>query len=245
MARITLTDVSKSFGTRSVLRNVNLEVQSAEVLVIMGPSGCGKTTLLKLIAGDLPPDQGTIAFEGFSKRDIGFILQRLNVFPWLTVRENIGFGLKGFSRGRARAIDEMIKLLGLDGSDRYYPSQLSGGMLQRVAIGRTLILKPQIILMDEPFTGLDYARRRELHAIVRKMREDTGVSIVLVTHDIEDAVRLGTRIVVLSEGPGEIQATHADVHVLNDLQREEFGRRLVEESIRKSSAASQLNNKMT
>jgi ABC-type nitrate/sulfonate/bicarbonate transport system ATPase subunit len=238
MALITLTNVSKSFGPRSALRDINLKIESTEILVIMGPSGCGKTTLLKIIASDLPPDQGTVVYGPFDKQDIGFILQRLNVFPWLTVRENIGFGLKGNSEVRARKIDEMVTLLGLTGSETFYPSQLSGGMLQRVAIGRTLVLKPQIILMDEPFTGLDYARRRELHSIVRELRESTGVSIVLVTHDIEDAIRLGTRIVVLSEGPGEIEATHTDIHMLGDAERETFGRQLLAGEKRKTSIPS-------
>jgi len=238
MPLITLTNVSKSFGSRSVLRDINLKIETAEILVIMGPSGCGKTTLLKVIAGDLPPDQGTVTYGSFNKEAIGFILQRLNVFPWLTVRENIGFGLKGEPAIRARKIDEMVMLLGLIGSDHYYPSQLSGGMLQRVAIGRTLVLGPQIILMDEPFTGLDYARRRELHSVVRKLRESTGVSIVLVTHDIEDAIRLGTRIVVLSEGPGAIEAIHTDIHMLSDAEREAFGRQLLEGTDRKASVPS-------
>lgn len=194
----------------------------------MGPSGCGKTTLLRIMAGELLPDHGAVKFGPFDKAKIEFILQRLNVFPWLTVGENIGFGLKDDYKIRARKIKEMVTLLGLASSEDYYPAQLSGGgMLQRVAIGRTLVLEPQIILMDEPFTGLDYARRRELHQVVRDLRQRMGVSIVLVTHDIEDAARVGTRIVELSDRPGTVHMTYTDVESLSDRERDDLRRHLL------------------
>src|SRR6266481_5711357 len=113
MSLIALTNVSKTFGSRSVLRGITLQIEKAEILVIMGPSGCGKTTLLKVIAGDLSPDQGSVDYDSFDKENIGFILQRLNVFPWLTVSENIGFGLKSDPAVRAGQINEMVTLLGL------------------------------------------------------------------------------------------------------------------------------------
>jgi ABC-type nitrate/sulfonate/bicarbonate transport system ATPase subunit len=122
----------------------------------------------------------------------------------------------------------MVDLLGLTESENYYPAQLSGGMLQRIAIGRTLILDPKLVLMDEPFTGLDYARRRELHQVVRRLTSEMRVSIVLVTHDIEDAVRLGNRIAVLSEAPATVVAVHDCVQALTDLQKEALIRALSE-----------------
>lgn len=127
MVLITLTHVSKSFGSRRVLCGVTLEVHTAEILLIMGPSGCGKTTLLRIMAGELLPDHGAVKFGPFDKAKIEFILQRLNVFPWLTVGENIGFGLKDDYKIRARKIKEMVTLLGLASSEDYYPAQLSGG----------------------------------------------------------------------------------------------------------------------
>jgi ABC-type nitrate/sulfonate/bicarbonate transport system ATPase subunit len=213
---VKLDRVSKTLGGRSILRDIDLEVKEAEILVVMGPSGSGKTTLLKIMAGDLTPDHGRIIhWRPDYTAHIGFILQRLNVFPWLTVQENIAFGLRqrnGSSREKTR---KMLETLELDEFADYYPAELSGGMLQRVAIGRTLVRDPRLILMDEPFTGLDYARRKELHGMVWRLQEEMQTTVVLVTHDIEDAIRLGNRIVVLSESPGSIKEWHNDVHLMD------------------------------
>jgi ABC-type nitrate/sulfonate/bicarbonate transport system ATPase subunit len=229
MQLITFCNVSKKLMGRPVLRDISLEVMESEILVIMGPSGCGKTTLLKMMAGDVPADQGVITHwtPGY-REQTGFILQRLNVFPWLTVKDNVGFGLNGDPAHKTHEIGEMIQMLGLEEFADYYPAQLSGGMLQRVAIGRTLILQPKLILMDEPFTGLDYARRKELHHVVRKLQQQMKTAVVLVTHDIEDAVRLGNRIMVLSERPGSTRLTYDNVQRMDDSQKLNLAREFIE-----------------
>jgi ABC-type nitrate/sulfonate/bicarbonate transport system ATPase subunit len=223
MQLITFRNVSKSLAGRQILLNISLEVRDSEILVIMGPSGSGKTTLLKMMAGDVAADEGVIHHwtPDYAER-MGFILQRLNVFPWLTVKDNIAFGLQRGSEHGEEQLSRMIALLGLDEYRNYYPAQLSGGMLQRVAIGRTLILEPKLILMDEPFTGLDYARRKELHVDFRRLQQETGTTVVLVTHDIEDAIRLGSRILVLSEQPASIRLTYDDVQTMSASRRLEL-----------------------
>jgi ABC-type nitrate/sulfonate/bicarbonate transport system ATPase subunit len=230
MVLVTLSQVAKNLGQRLVLQDISLAVNEAEILVIMGPSGCGKTTLLKIIAGDIPPDEGTVKhWKPDYSQSVGFILQRLNVFPWLTVRQNIAFGLKRSRRKNDDDVEKIMHSLDLSDSAEYYPAELSGGMAQRVAIARTLVLRPQLVLMDEPFTGLDYARRRELHRLVHKMQDQMRTSIVLVTHDIEDALRLGDRIIVLKERPGQIQSEFKGVQTMTLHQRMEITREFLDD----------------
>jgi NitT/TauT family transport system ATP-binding protein len=201
-------------GTAAVtaLECINLAVEPDEFVTIVGPSGCGKSTLLYLIGGFLTPSEGEILFHGEPIRrpgqERGIVFQRYSLFPWLTVAGNIGFGLeeKGMPRSeRERVIREHLRLVHLEGYEDRYPRELSGGMQQRVAIAQTLACQPEVLLMDEPFGALDAQTRRILQDELRKIwRRDTK-TILFVTHDVEEAVALGTRIVVMAARPGRIK----------------------------------------
>jgi NitT/TauT family transport system ATP-binding protein len=201
-------------GTQAVsaLESIDLAIAEREFVTIVGPSGCGKSTLLYLVAGFLRPTSGSIQLQGRPIAgpgpDRGIVFQRYSLFPWLTVRGNIGFGLdeKGVPRGeRDRIVDEHVRLVHLEGFEERYPRELSGGMQQRVALAQTLACEPDILLMDEPFGALDAQTRRILQDEVRRIwRRDTR-TVLFVTHDVEEAVALGTRIVVMSARPGRIK----------------------------------------
>ena len=196
----------------SALDSIDLAIAEREFVTIVGPSGCGKSTLLYLVAGFLQPTAGSIRLRGRPIAgpgpDRGIVFQRYSLFPWLTVRANIGFGLdeKGVPRGeRDRIVDEHVRLVHLEGFEERYPRELSGGMQQRVALAQTLACQPDILLMDEPFGALDAQTRRILQDEVRRIwRRDTR-TVLFVTHDVEEAVALGTRIVVMSARPGRIK----------------------------------------
>ncbi len=223
--KITLRHVSRTFqGPRGerieALRDVNFEIEDAysvggkdvgEFRVLLGPSGCGKSTILRLIAGLDRPDSGEVLVNGQPVRgpgrDRGMVFQKYTSFPWLTVEENIGYGLKinGVAAGeRRRVVAELIEAVGLRGFEKAYPHTLSGGMQQRVAIARTLALRPQVILMDEPFGALDAQTRADMQQLLLKIWEETANTILFVTHDVDEAVYLGDRIYVLSARPGTI-----------------------------------------
>jgi ABC-type nitrate/sulfonate/bicarbonate transport system ATPase subunit len=196
----------------SALESIDLAIAEREFVTIVGPSGCGKSTLLYLVAGFLRPTSGSIRLQGRPIAgpgpDRGIVFQRYSLFPWLTVRGNIGFGLdeKGVPRSeRNRIVDEHVRLVHLEGFEERYPRELSGGMQQRVALAQTLACQPDILLMDEPFGALDAQTRRILQDEVRRIwRRDTR-TVLFVTHDVEEAVALGTRIVVMSARPGRIK----------------------------------------
>jgi NitT/TauT family transport system ATP-binding protein len=196
----------------TALDGIDLAIEPHEFVTIVGPSGCGKSTLLYLIGGFLTPTEGEILFHGAPIRgpgpERGIVFQRYSLFPWLTVAGNIGFGLEeqGVPRGeRDRLIREHLKLVHLEGLERRYPRELSGGMQQRVAIAQTLACRPEVLLMDEPFGALDAQTRRILQDELRRIwRRDTK-TVLFVTHDVEEAVALGTRIVVMAARPGRIK----------------------------------------
>ena len=196
----------------SALESISLAIAEREFVTIVGPSGCGKSTLLYLVAGFLRPTSGSIRLQGRPIAgpgpDRGIVFQRYSLFPWLTVRGNIGFGLdeKGVPRKeRDRIVDEHVRLVHLEGFEDRYPRELSGGMQQRVALAQTLACQPDILLMDEPFGALDAQTRRILQDEVRRIwRRDTR-TVLFVTHDVEEAVALGTRVVVMSARPGRIK----------------------------------------
>jgi NitT/TauT family transport system ATP-binding protein len=199
-------------GIVSALERIDLAVRPHQFVTIVGPSGCGKSTLLYLIGGFLTPSAGDILLHGNPivgpGPDRGIVFQRYSLFPWLTVAGNIGFGLeeKGMPRAeRERIIDEHVRLVHLEGFENRYPRELSGGMQQRVAIAQTLACAPEILLMDEPFGALDAQTRRILQDELRKIwRRDTK-TVLFVTHDVEEAVALGTRIVVMAARPGRVK----------------------------------------
>jgi NitT/TauT family transport system ATP-binding protein len=212
-------DVSMRFGKGSeatlALENIDLGVTGGEFLVLLGPSGCGKSTLLYLMAGLLLPTTGSVMMgteiiTGPSPRR-GVVFQDFALFPWLTVADNIRFGLElAVQRRRGRGdgdvvVQELMKTMGLSEFQGHKPHQLSGGMRQRVAIARTLAPDPEVVLMDEPFGSLDAQTRAALQREVAAVAERTGKTIVFVTHSIEEAALLATRVVVLSRRPGRIR----------------------------------------
>ncbi|MBM3508294.1 MAG: ABC transporter ATP-binding protein [Alphaproteobacteria bacterium] len=199
-------------GAVNALESIDLAVEDHEFVTIVGPSGCGKSTLLYLVGGFLRPTAGSLQLRGKEIAgpgpDRGIVFQRYSLFPWLTVRGNIGYGLdeQGMAKAeRDRIVDEYVQLVHLEGFEERYPRELSGGMQQRVALAQTLACEPDILLMDEPFGALDAQTRRILQDEVRRIwRRDTK-TVLFVTHDVEEAVALGTRIVVMSARPGRIK----------------------------------------
>ncbi|WP_263385182.1 ABC transporter ATP-binding protein [Granulicella arctica] len=193
-----------------VLDNISLDVADGEFLCILGPSGCGKSTLLNIMAGFLSPTSGTVLASGNTvhgpdPRRI-FVFQERGVFPWLTVEGNIGFGLSGLARKeQSQRIAHYVELVGLKGFENSYPSDLSGGMKQRLEVARALAVNPDMLLLDEPFGALDsitrLTMRKELLRIWRAERK----TIIFVTHDIDEAVQLADRVVVMSDRPATIQ----------------------------------------
>ena len=205
---------SASGSARAVqaLHSVSLEVREGEFLAVVGPSGCGKSTLLEIMAGLLTPTRGGVYIRGQPVRrphpEIGVVFQEDSAFPWLTVLENVEFGLKmrGVpARRRREAALAMIELVGLKGFEHHLPHQLSGGMRQRVAIARTLVLQPRIILMDEPFGALDAQTRLSMGDELLRICDRLHATVFFVTHDIAEAVRLADRIVLMSARPGTVR----------------------------------------
>jgi ABC-type nitrate/sulfonate/bicarbonate transport system ATPase subunit len=198
-------------GPISVLEGVDFEVGAGELVCIVGPSGCGTTTLLNIVGGFLAPTEGEVLVEGEPVRGPDprriFIFQEGGVFPWLNVRDNVAFGLG--RRGKAereRLIRHYIEMVGLSGFERSYPRELSGGMKQRVEIARALAADPEIIYMDEPFGALDYITRFKMRADLIRIWQEERKTILFVTHDIEEAVQLVDRVLVMTQRPGTIRA---------------------------------------
>jgi sulfonate transport system ATP-binding protein len=214
--KIKISNLSKSYTQKDkkleVLNNVDLVVQEGEFLTIVGSSGCGKSTLLRLIAGLDRSFNGSITINdqiiaGIG-RDRGMVFQDHRLFPWMNVEQNIGFGLEHLpTKQRNLLVQEHIDLVGLRGFEKAKPRELSGGMSQRVAIARTLVKKPDIILFDEPFGALDALTRIQMQHEILKIREQSKTTMILVTHDIDEAVILGDRVIVMSKKPGRIQKT--------------------------------------
>jgi ABC-type nitrate/sulfonate/bicarbonate transport system ATPase subunit len=202
------------------LQNINFEVDDAysregrdigEFRVLLGPSGCGKSTLLRLIAGLDRPESGEILVNDQPVygpgKDRGMVFQKYTSFPWLTVTDNIAYGLKisGVSaEKRKETVAQLIQAVGLDGFENAYPETLSGGMQQRVAIARTLAVRPAVILMDEPFGALDAQTRSEMQQLLLRVWDETAGTILFVTHDVEEAIYLADRIFIMSAHPGTI-----------------------------------------
>jgi len=215
-AAISVQNISKGFhvnrrGNFLALRDVSFEVRPGEFLVLVGPSGCGKTTLLDLIAGLTVPDSGSIRVNGKPIAgpglDRGIVFQQYALFPWKTALGNIEFGLeaagveKNLRKEKAR---EYLRLVGLSAFEDHYPHQLSGGMKQRVAIARALSYDPEVLLMDEPFAALDAQTREALQDELLRIWQETGKTIIFITHGIEEAVYLGQRVLVLGTRPGRV-----------------------------------------
>jgi NitT/TauT family transport system ATP-binding protein len=212
--RVLVDDVSKTFADRrgraiEALRDVSLTVEDGELITILGPSGCGKSTLLHVVAGLLPPTRGRVVFQDVpaGARPSAVVFQEHALFPWRTVRDNVAFGLEmrgvGAAERHARA-DRWLGLVGLETFADRYPHQLSGGMRQRVAIARALAVEPALLLMDEPFSALDAQSRALMQLELLGLWERTRRAILYVTHQIQEAVLLGDRVVVMTRHPGRI-----------------------------------------
>jgi NitT/TauT family transport system ATP-binding protein len=214
---VAFNNVTVRFGTFTALRQVNFSIgdvpNKGEFIAMIGPSGCGKSTILNLIAGFLKPTEGNVLVSGKDVdgpgSDRGMIFQKYSSFPHLTVLQNVLFGMKLNNAGltaskRTERAMKMIERVGLKGHDRKYPHQLSGGQQQRVAIARTLVLKPRIILMDEPFSALDEPTRIEMQKLIVELWHETQATVFAVTHSISEAVYLGDRVWIITKAPGQI-----------------------------------------
>ena len=215
---IELQHVTKTFEMdngkkHTVLSNIDLEIQTGDFMCLLGPSGCGKSTLLRLISGLDDSSSGTIRIDGKSieqaNHDSAFVFQNYALFPWMTVLENVVFGLKlkgtGTRKQNERQARELLGFLNLNAYADSYITQLSGGMKQRVAIARALLVQPQILYMDEPFGALDTFTRMDLQDLLLEICEKRKMTVIFVTHDIDEAIYLGNRVALMNGNTGKIQ----------------------------------------
>ncbi len=210
MAFLSISRLTKTFGTNTTVKGADLEVERGEFLTLLGPSGCGKTTILRMVAGFETPTSGTIRIDGKDvtdlkphQRKIGMVFQAYALFPNMSVRDNIAFGLKVAHRSASEIdarVKEMLELIKLPQLADRYPYQLSGGQQQRVALARALAIKPQILLLDEPLSALDAKIRVSLREEIRALQRQLGITTIFVTHDQEEALSMSDRICVMSEG---------------------------------------------
>ena len=201
---VQLQGVSHHFGSVEVIRDLSLEVSHGEFVAVVGPSGGGKTTLLNLISGFLEPSSGTITRRGESR----MVHQQDGLYPWLTARENIALGLRTRrgTAGRPGRLEAMLDLIGLNGFADHYPHQLSGGMRQRVELARALAGEAEILLLDEPFSALDYLTRVRLRGELERLIRERPRTVILVTHHLEEAAQLADRVVLLTGRPARIHS---------------------------------------
>jgi ABC-type nitrate/sulfonate/bicarbonate transport system ATPase subunit len=199
-----------------VIDSVSFAVEAGEFVCLLGPNGCGKTTLLRIVGGLEPPTRGRVLLAGAPvlgsdrhDRKVGVVFQEDRLLPWMTLRDNVALVLTPLGvtpAARRAAADRYLKLVGLAGFEDYYPARVSGGMRQRAAIARALAIEPDLLLMDEPFGALDAQNRRIMQTEVRRIWRETGRTIVFVTHAIEEAVAIGTTLVMLSARPSRVRA---------------------------------------
>ena len=219
---VELKNINKNFGDYKASDNVNFGVEKGKLIGLLGPSGSGKTTILRMIAGLETPDSGDIIIDGVrvndiaaSKRGIGFVFQNYALFRYMTVYDNIAFGLR-VQKADKKKIDErvreLIKLIGLGGLEKRYPSQLSGGQRQRVAFARALAPNPQLLLLDEPFAAIDAKVRKELRSWLREMIEKLGVTSIFVTHDQDEAIEVADEIIITNKGRIEHTGTPIEIY---------------------------------
>jgi ABC-type nitrate/sulfonate/bicarbonate transport system ATPase subunit len=211
---VALRHVAKHFGSLEVLRDINFEVAQGEIVALLGASGCGKSTLLNIISGLLPADGGELlldgqpaqAFDGW--RRVAYMFQEDRLLPWRSVRDNVAFGLEATSMPKSERLQRanaVLAMVGLEAFAGAWPHQLSGGMRSRVALARSLVVDPSLLLMDEPFSKLDPQTRSQMHDEVLRLQALTGTTVVFVTHDVEEAVVLADRVVVLKPRPGRVE----------------------------------------
>ena len=208
---LLIQNLSKSFGEKAVLEDINFSMQSGEFVTFVGSSGCGKSTLLRLIAGLDQPSQGSINVNGAPVRgpgpDRGMVFQKYSLYPWLSAADNVAFGMRLQGMTSADVRDRtayFLEVVGLQDSATKLPRELSGGMQQRVAIARALATNPSVLLLDEPFGALDLQIRETMQDFLLKLWERTGLTVLLITHDVEEALVLAQRVHVLAPNPGRI-----------------------------------------
>lgn len=209
---ITVSQIYKQFNNFHVLKNINLDIDTGELAVLLGPSGCGKTTLLRIIAGLENADSGEIFFDKINvthipvqQRGIGFVFQNYALFRHKTVFDNIAFGLTLLKKRPtkekiAQKVDELLEMVQLPHVKQRYPHELSGGQRQRVALARALAIRPKLLLLDEPFGALDTKVRKELRTSLKNIQKETGVTGILVTHDQKEAAAIADKIIVMNDG---------------------------------------------
>jgi len=222
MSQIQLSGIAKSYNEQFVLHPITLTVEPGEILVVLGPSGCGKSTLLGIVAGLVEPSRGQVLFNGRSlagvpaeRRGIPMVFQDHLLFPGMTIAENIAFGLRARGVPRAERDDRVAAVLAaiqLASFGSRYPSELSGGQKQRVALARAIVLRPPLMLLDEPFSSLDSMLRREMRDLVLAMRREYGFSAIIVTHDPQEALELADRVAVMRAGRVEQVGTPEDIY---------------------------------
>lgn len=208
---LQISHLSADYGGKPALADINLTLESGELLVVLGPSGCGKTTLLNLIAGFVPYQHGSITLEGQRVTgpgaERGVVFQNEGLLPWRNVQDNVALGLQlaGVDKAQRRqAAAQMLKKVGLEGAEKRFIWQLSGGQRQRVGIARALAANPQLLLLDEPFGALDAFTREQMQTLLLTLWHETGKQVLLITHDIEEAIFMATELVLLSPGPGRV-----------------------------------------
>jgi ABC-type nitrate/sulfonate/bicarbonate transport system ATPase subunit len=239
---ITIRDVSKQYVVKNdvlkVLNKLNLTILPGEFVGIVGASGCGKSTLLRLLLGLDQDYQGEITIGETritgTSLDRGIVFQEHRLFPWLTIRENVALGLENSSwsaEQKTRAVQEHLELVGLNGFEGAYPHQLSGGMAQRAAIARGLVNRPSILLLDEPFGALDALTRSRMQQELQRIWQAERITMLLVTHDVEEAVYLGDRVVVMEPRPGRIKRTF-DISVPRPRERRDPALNALTEEVR-------------
>ncbi|MCE5287297.1 MAG: sulfate/molybdate ABC transporter ATP-binding protein [Pelosinus sp.] len=223
---IEIANINKKFGAFTALQDINLTIPQGELVALLGPSGSGKTTLLRIIAGLETPDSGQVSFNGkdiadksIQQREVGFVFQHYALFRHMNVFENIAFGLKVRprkvrpSKGEIEdKVQELLRLVKLDGFAKRYPGQLSGGQRQRVALARALAVEPEVLLLDEPFGALDAQVRKELRRWLRRLHDELDVTSVFVTHDQEEALDVADHVVILNKGQIEQLGTPEEVY---------------------------------
>lgn len=227
---LELVDMTKKYGNGDGVEHIGLKVYEGEILTLLGPSGCGKSTILRTVGGFLDVTSGDILINGRSivnlppeKRPTAMVFQSYNLWPHMTIYENLAYGLKLRKVPAAEIkenITKILQMVSMPGCEKKYPGQLSGGQQQRIAIARSLLLKPELLLLDEPFSALDAKIRQQMREELKKIQQDLGITVVFVTHDQEEAMALSHRIVVMNKGkidqigtPAEIYDNPATLHV--------------------------------
>jgi putative spermidine/putrescine transport system ATP-binding protein len=222
MIQLSIQNLTKRYKTGEGVSNISLDVKKGELVTLLGPSGCGKTTVLRSIGGFLEPDSGDIRIEGKSvlklppeKRPTGMVFQGYNLWPHMNVYNNLAFGLKIRKKNNQeieQAVKRVLDLVRLPGAEKKFPGELSGGQQQRVAVARSFLLEPAVLLLDEPFSALDAKLRHEMREELREIQSATGLTMVFVTHDQEEALSISDQIVVMNSGLVEQMATPQEIY---------------------------------